>query len=163
MSWTKRQIVEEAFGELALAGYVFDLQPEELQAALRKLDAMVATWTAQGLRLGYAAASSPDESDLDQDSGLQMIAIEAVYLNLAVRLAASKGKVLAASTKMAAKAALDTLESRQASDEVQQQQLPNTMPRGAGARWRNRDNPFMSSPDTAPLQVGDDGGLVFGD
>jgi hypothetical protein len=30
MGWTKRALVTEAFGELALAGYDFDLSPEEL-------------------------------------------------------------------------------------------------------------------------------------
>ena len=59
MSWTKREIVEEAYGELALAGYVFDLDPEEEQAALRKLDTMMAVWDARGVRLGYPLASSP--------------------------------------------------------------------------------------------------------
>ena len=42
--WTKTLLIEEAFGELALAGYVYDLRPEEMQAAGRRLETMMATW-----------------------------------------------------------------------------------------------------------------------
>ena len=43
MGWTKRQFVTQAFEEIGLASYVFDLTPEQLQSALRRLDAM--GWT----------------------------------------------------------------------------------------------------------------------
>ena len=33
MSWTKRQIVEQALEELGLASYVFDMQPEQVESA----------------------------------------------------------------------------------------------------------------------------------
>ena len=36
MSWTKRQIVEQALEELGLASYVFDMQPEQVESAKRK-------------------------------------------------------------------------------------------------------------------------------
>ena len=32
MAWTKRQIVTQAFEEIGLASYVFDLEPEQLRA-----------------------------------------------------------------------------------------------------------------------------------
>src|SRR5689334_941421 len=98
MSWTKRQIVEQAFNELALAGYVFRLRPEELEAALRMLDTMMAEDAAQDVTVGYAFGLTPDSSDLDQDSGLPLFAVSATYLKLAIRLAASKGKSLLPST-----------------------------------------------------------------
>ena len=43
MGWTKRQLVDDAFGTIGLSGYVFNLSPDQKQAALRKLDAMRAT------------------------------------------------------------------------------------------------------------------------
>ena len=118
MSWTKRQIITEAYAELALAGYNFDLQPEELQTALRKLDAMMATWAGRGVEVGYAFGASPDASDLDQDSGLPLVATEAVYLGLAVALAAGMGKTLPRSTTLNAKTAYDGLLSYVANQEV---------------------------------------------
>ena len=33
MSWTKRQYIVDAFEEIGLASYVYDLQPEQLQSA----------------------------------------------------------------------------------------------------------------------------------
>lgn len=162
MGWTKRQLIEDAFGELALAGYVFDLSPEELQAALRRLDTMMATWGSQGLQLGHAASATPDGSDLDQDSGIPLEAVEAVYMGLAVRLAASKGKALASSTLRTAKAAFDALMSRAASADVQEQQLASGTPRGAGRKpWRTIHRPFVPTPDVSPLQGSTDGGLTF--
>lgn len=52
MAYTKRDIVAMAFEEIGLAGYVFDLQPQQLEGALRRLDSMMATWNGKGLRLG---------------------------------------------------------------------------------------------------------------
>jgi len=157
MGWTKRQLVEEAFGELALAGYDFDLQPEEMQAGLRRLDSMMATWLNLGLPLGYAISASQDDSDLDQDSGLQAIANEAVYMGLACRIAASKGKALPASTKINAKQAYDALVLNIAKSQVQEQQLPSGTPQGQGRKpWRTV-NPYFLPPDTSPLRSGGDG------
>lgn len=53
MGWTKRQFVTQAFEEIGLASYVFDLTPEQLDSALRRLDTMIASWNALGIRLGY--------------------------------------------------------------------------------------------------------------
>jgi hypothetical protein len=161
MGWSKRDLVNEAYAELALAGYDFDLSPEEMQFGLRRLDTMMASVFAD-LPLGYAFGTSPSDTDLDQDSGLALFAVEAVYLALAIRIAAGKGKVLATPTKGNAKAAFDALVSRLASEQVQEQQLRTGTPRGAGAKpWRSYGRPFTSTPDTGPLQVADDGGLDF--
>ena len=37
MGMTKRQYVDQAFTEIGLAGYVFDITPEEMNTALRQL------------------------------------------------------------------------------------------------------------------------------
>ena len=42
MGWTKQQLVEQAFEEIGMANYVFDLQVEQLQSAMYQLDAMMA-------------------------------------------------------------------------------------------------------------------------
>lgn len=154
MSWTKKQLVEEAFADLALAGYVFDLTPDELQTALRRMDTMIATWDAKGIRIGYLLPSSPDTSDLDSPSGLPDHAVEAVYLNLAIRIAAGKGKMLPPQTLATAKDALDVLYL--AAAQPRAQQLPGHFPLGAGNR---RVRAFTRRPDTSILQVDDAGNL----
>jgi hypothetical protein len=102
MGWTKRQLIDEAFSELSLQGYEFDITPEEQQTALRRLDTMLATWDGLGIRVGYLLPSSPDDSDPDSDSGLPDYAVETVYLHLAMRIAAGFGKQLSADTKRSA-------------------------------------------------------------
>jgi hypothetical protein len=161
MSWTKGDIVRQAYEELAIAGYVYDLTDDELLAGLRRLDTMMATWASQGLRVSYTANAAPDGSQLTDASGLPLAAVEAVYLGLAVRLAASKGKQLAASTKTTAKAAFDALLARQAAEDVREQQTRSGVPAGAGNKSLGtlRPHPYLTNPDTDPLRISSGGGL----
>jgi hypothetical protein len=156
MSWTKRQIVLEAFDTIGLASYVFDLQPEQLQSALRKLDTMMATWNARGIRLGYPLPSSPQDSDIDQETEVPDSAFEAVYTNLALKIAPSFGKQVAIEVKVSAKQAYDTLLQR-ATAPIQMQ-LPRTMPAGSGRKPWRYDNPFVRTPEK-PVQTGPEGFL----
>jgi len=159
MAWTKRQLVEEAFTEVGYASYVFDLQAEQIQMALRRLDGMLAQWNASGLRLSYPLPGAPGQSDLDQSSNLPDAADEAVYLNLAIRIAPSLGKVVSVDTKMNAKAAHDRLMALAA--QPGEMQMPRTMPAGAGQkRWRYNDDPFVRRP-IEPLLAGPDGPIEF--
>jgi hypothetical protein len=159
VSWTKQQIVEEAFGELALHGFVVDLDPDTLQSGLRRLDTMMAMWDGKGIRLGYPLPSSPDDSNLDDDSNLPDMAVEPVYLNLAVRLSAGYGKQVSPTTSATAKEGYDMLMARAAMPpEVN---FPRSMPAGAGnLPWRRNYNPFLIPPDE-PINAGPDGGIDF--
>lgn len=154
MAWTKQQLIEEAFTELGMAPSVFDLDPEELQTGLRRLDGMMATWEANGIRCGYALPSGPDASDLDDASGIPDTAAEAVYCSLAIRLAPWKGKVVRSETRAAAAEGYAALE--RAAAQPGQQQL-RSIPAGAGNRGRYRQ--FTPAPDTSPLTVNDAGNL----
>lgn len=127
MSWTKRQFVEQAFDELGLASYDFDLQPEQLNSALIKLDAMMATWNALAIKINYPLFA---ESDMDDDTGVLDAANEAIYLNLALRLAGSLGKALTLDQKQNAKEAKDAL--MLSTLNVQEINLPSSLPIGAG-------------------------------
>lgn len=151
--WKKRDLIREAFAELALAGYEFDITPDEEQGALRRLDAMLAMWEARGVRVGYAFPTGPNDSDPDTDSGLPDHAVEPVALNLAVRLAAGYGKALQPSTLANARQGYDTLLWHAARPPAQQ--LPASMPLGAGNRQRAGYRAFFPIPDTSPLQQGE--------
>lgn len=158
MAWTKRQIVNQAFEEIGFANYNFDLDPEQLQSGLRKLDSMMATWNIRGVRIGYPLASTPSGSDLDQDSFLPDWAIEATYKNLSIRIAPSLGKVLSRETKADAKNAYNTL--LMMNTKPKEMQIAN-LPRGAGSKsWRTSDRPFLDKP-TDPLLGGGDGVIDF--
>lgn len=158
MAWTKREFVVQAFSEIGLASYVYDLQPEQLQTALNRLDSMLATWNASGIRLGYPLPSSPSSSDLDQDSAVPDAANEAIYLNLAIRIASSVGKTPPDDLRKNAKDAYDALMAQFAFP--LERQLPRSFPAGAGNKPWRYDNPFLAPP-VDPLTVGGDGPLDF--
>lgn len=154
--WTKRELAQEAFGELALAGFDFDITPEELQGAIRKMDTMLAVWEGKGIRIGYAFPATPSETDPDQESGIPDMAVEPVYMNLAVRLAAGYGKQVTPITRKSAREGYDTLLWRAAYP--QQQQLPSTLPKGQGNKpWTIFTDPFFPGPvdDPLPVESGD--------
>lgn len=160
MSYSKRQIVEQAFNEIGLAGYLFDLSADQMQTAVRQLDAMMATWDAKGIKLGYPIALDPQNIDIDQDSFIPTAAYEAVYLNLGCRIGAGFGKQIPTETKINAKMAFDAIVAIAAFP--REQQLPGTMPAGAGTKpWRRYDDPFVRRPDDGPLTVEPNGQLDF--
>ena len=159
MGYSKRQFVTAAFDEIGLASYVFDLQPEQLQSALNRLDAMMAEWNGKGIRLGYPLPGSPQYSDLDEPSEVPDSANEAIYTNLALKIAPSYGKQVMLETKISAKMAYNTLLSRATTPT--EMQLPGTMPAGAGNKpWRNYDNPFLQRP-VDPVLAGQDGAFEY--
>lgn len=144
MSWTKRQFIEIAFEQIGLASYVFDLQAEQLESALRTLDAMVASWNAKGVKIGYPLPSSPESSSLDTETGVPDACNEAIYLSLAIRLAPTMGKLVSRETKVAARSAMKNLYSLSAiPDEMQITGLPRGQGHKASGR---RENRFLSPP-----------------
>ncbi len=159
MGMTKRQYIEQAFTEIGLAGYIFDLTPEELNSALRQLDSMMAAWNAKGIRLGWPMPSSPQNSDLDDTTEINDAANEAIYCGLAVRIAPTFGKTVMGQTQFFAKQAYDQLLAIAAAP--MERQFPQTMPAGAGNKpWRTYDSPFLRPPQD-PLLSGPDGPIEF--
>lgn len=153
---TKRQIIEDAFGELRLAGYTFDTTAEEQQSAARRLEMMLAAWGARNIRLGYAFAADMSAIDLDAASGIPLMHARAVVCSLAMDMAAGIGKQVHPQTVRAASDGMsDLLAVAARSPSVQ---LP-VMPSGAGNKGHSGAGPFTPAPDLSPLAA--DGGLVF--
>lgn len=145
MGWTKRDFVAQAFEELGLASYIYDIAPEQLESVLRRLDSMMATWNAKGIRVGYPIASSPGNGNLDDETGVSDSCNEAVYLNLAIRIAPSFGKQVPQETKQAAKDSYDALMGKLAMPI--EMQFPNTLPAGSGNRnWQNGNRVYLRAP-----------------
>lgn len=149
MSWTKRQFVTQAFEEIGLAAYVFDLQPEQMDSARIKLDAMMASWASNGVSLNYPLPQNQDGGDLDDDTGVPDFANETIYLNLALKLAPSYGKQISNLTMISAKNAYDQLVRSQIT--VPEMRLPDTMPLGQGNKCYGDDNFVSSTQDNAIL------------
>lgn len=162
MGWTKRDYIEQAFDEVGLAGFIFDLSPEQLQTALRKLDSMMGTWDGKGIQVGWPVTLSPNDSDLDTEVPFMIWANEAIFLNLGIRLASTFGKQVSNEIKTSAKLAYDSVLLM--ASRPREMQFPRTLPSGAGNKpWRIADDPFIRPPDTGPIFIDPNGQLDFGD
>ncbi|MGD2065745.1 MAG: packaged DNA stabilization gp4 family protein [Candidatus Bathyarchaeota archaeon] len=158
MSWTKKDIIESAFDSIGLSGHSFDLQPEEYESALRKLDTMMATWNGKGIRLGYPIPSGPNSSDISDDSFVPDWSLEAIYLNLAIRIAPSFGKMIHPDVKASSKEAYDSMMQRLSTPPEYQ---VSGVPKGQGSKsWRYSDGVFIPEQDQ-PLTDGSNDTLDF--
>ncbi len=146
MAWTKRQLVEKAFEEIGLAAYVFDLSPGQIQSATEKMDMMMALWNKKGIRIGYSFTSTPDPDD---ETEVQDEAAEAIYTNLAKRLAPSIGKTISPETAATAKSSYKELLSLAG---IPPEKKSDRMFRGSGDKpWRKgynyNNSELLPTPD----------------
>lgn len=140
MGWTKRQVVAKAYGVTGVAEANMDT--EELLEGMTSLDAMMASWEGRGMRLGYLASNTPTEGDLGQDTGLPPWAIQAVYLNLGIELAAVNGREVMPDTRALAERALNAVRLR--TRRGAQMKLGPGVPAGGGnRRWRGQTGDFI--------------------
>lgn len=156
MAWTKGDIAKQAFAEMGLAAYVFDLTPDELIGAVQRLDMLMGTLNRRGVRLGYAMSSSAAGADPATDSGLPDEVIEGVVAMLSCRLAPGYGKTVSEDTKATAREARDSMLAKAV--DIPSMQMPPTMPMGAAYK-RRPTRPFYPQPSS--VAAGNDGELVF--
>ncbi|QNX46379.1 packaged DNA stabilization gp4 family protein [Acinetobacter seifertii] len=154
MSWTKRQIIEQAYEELGLAAMFYDLQPEQIENARRKMDTMVAVWSTKNIQVGYPLPSEANSSDVDQETNVPDYAVEALYLNLAIKIAPSHGKTVSPDTKISAKNAYNTLFAKSASNPPKMK-YSCELPSGAGNKScdpfirQHQDNDVLTPDQSA--------------
>lgn len=128
--WTKRQLLDAAFGEAGLAAFFADLSADQIQSAGKRLDAMMAGLNQQGLQIGYNMSSTPGNFDPDQLSGLPDGAYELVMSGLAIRIAPAYGKAISNDTRALYNRALDAMKVRAAFP--QSIAIPKGYPIGVG-------------------------------
>lgn len=149
MSYTKGELVEMAMEEIGIASYEFDISPEQITTALRRLNSMMAEWNARGITLPFPI-SKPGDSSLEE-SNIPDWAIEATITNLGIRLAPSYGKTISMETRITAKQAYTTMCSIFA--KPKESQLPS-MPKGAG--YKSTGSPYTPAPVEQYLESIDD-------
>jgi len=158
MSWTKKEIIEQAFDTIGLASYNFDLEPEQFESALKKLDAMFGTWNGYGIRLAYPTHDTPANSDITSDSEIPDWAFEAAYLNLAIRIAPSYGKAISPDVKQFAKSAYNNILNK--TTQIKEYQIQD-LPRGQGSKyWRYAGSRTLPKADE-PLTDGSNEEIDF--
>lgn len=156
---TKGDLVNAAYEEIALAGYVFDLTPEERNGALWRLERMASAWDARGIRLGYNLLGQL--ATLNDPVGIPDWAEEAFYTNLARRIASTLGKQIHVDTARAAAEGFRTL-CLVTQQSIPQMQMPRHMPIGLGNRRNTKNQQFFAPVDRvttttdAPLEPSGD-------
>jgi hypothetical protein len=155
VSYTKKQFIEAAYKEIGFSS--FDLQPDDYETALFRIDAMIAEWNSNGIRISYPLPGDPEDSVITSRTTSPDAANEAIMLNLAIRLAPRKGKVVPIETTKAATNAHRVLLLK--GTQKITLQMPSTMPRGAGNKpWRSQKENFYRTP-VDPVQTGSEGNL----
>lgn len=127
---TKRLVVGLAFEECRLAGWEFDLTPDELNSALTKMDVLMDEWAVSGINLGYNSPFVPGHGDLEDEIGIPNAALHAVALYLALRVSPQMGKTLSPETRKALSDAMSNLRAMTIS--IPQMRLPRNTPIGSG-------------------------------
>lgn len=145
-SSTKAQIIEMGYEEAGQAGYEFNASANELASGLRKLDALMAEWKADGIDLSYNFPATFGQSDLNEDSGIPDACVNGVAAWLGYRIMPSQGKSPMGPSMGAL--ALAKVSIRAQTLRVPTVQLPDWTPRGAGNGPWSTYYPFvMSSGD----------------
>lgn len=138
---TKRQIVEMAYEECSLAGYEFNVTPEELFSGLRKLDALMARWKVSSKDLGYNFPVVFGGGDLDDVSDIPDGAVEGAAISLAMAIAPAMGKQMSGESRARLTKAMSAISALCA--KRPEQAWSRSTIAGAGNRRWAYGSPFM--------------------
>lgn len=153
----KRDIIDQAYIEMQINSLSSSPTSEEMSIALRKLESMMLAWTNKGLNLGYIKAerfSNPELEELDEDSGISDADYEAVYINLAVKLAPTYGQVPSQLNSFA-----NELYQGLFITELPTQRNNEYMPLGNGDRMGRRTPVYQVGDE--PISVENDGNITI--
>ena len=106
---TRATILSRALGRLAMGDYQFDVTPDERAATRTSLDAMMAEWDAVGITLGYTTSDGDNDAD---DMTTPPWADQAIWSNLALRMAPDFGKMPSPDLKRDARRGMDLVTSK---------------------------------------------------
>lgn len=151
---TKGDIVRQAFQHLRISGLTNKATPEDTQLALQTLESMLLAWTNKGLNLSWNKSDNFVDPDPQEDSGISDADYEAIYVNLAVKLAVPFGKPPTQLDSFARE-----LYAGLFSTELHTQQNNAYMPLGSGNR-RGTCAPVFQQPNE-PIDVENDGNITI--
>ena len=140
---TKQTLVNMAYEECALAGYEFDVSPEELQSALRRLDGLMAEWKVQGIDIGYNAPAAFGQGQLSDWSGVPDWAANVAAMYLALRIAPRMNKSMGPAAQRALASGMVALRAK--TQVVPEISLKPWTPYGAGNKIWSLYYPFVRS------------------
>lgn len=129
---TRATILSRAFARIAITDYVYATTPEERADARVLLDAMLAEWAEAGVDLGHTPSDGTDNDAVAMTTPAW--SDQAVWSNLAVRLAPEFGKTPAGPLLKDARRGYDLCSGK--TQYIPTALLSRTSLRGAGDRYR---------------------------
>lgn len=151
---TKGDIVRQAFQHLRISGLTNKARNEDTQLALQTLESMLLAWTNKGLNLSWNKSPDFVDPDPQEDSGISDADYEAIYVNLAVKLAPAFGKPPTQLDSFARE-----LYAGLFSTVLPTQQNNEYMPLGSGSR-RGAYTPVYQEANE-PIDVENDGNITI--
>lgn len=130
---TKRSLVGQAYVEVALNNWEYDIGPEEMDKALTRLDMLAAELKRRGVDIGYNAPAIIGEGALDDELGCPDEAFFGLAILLAKRLCPSMGKKLSQESREALNDAMKAVRAC-AVQLVPNMRLAHSTPLGSGNR-----------------------------
>lgn len=137
---TKRTIAMMAFEDAALPGYEFEASAEEIVSIIRRLDALMRTLEAAGIRLGYNFPTAIGNSDPNDESGIPDYAVLGISGRLAQDFAPGLAKRMTPDQRRKQAEAWNVITANTCV--VPETRLPRSTPRGSGSHW-NAWFPFV--------------------
>lgn len=150
---TALSTIEDAFAEIRVKKAGVDLQTDEISTAIRKLNGLMTEWDVLGIHLGFRkVASSSDET------GIPDWAENATVTTLAMRLAATFGKLVSQELNLAQNTSFLSMLNRVV--EPVRVHYPGTLPIGSGNdHIEDHQSKFFTDPSFNDLDSVSDGAL----
>lgn len=137
-STTKRMLVEQMFAECGVNGWELDIQPDETDAALTRLDALMWELMGRGIDIGYNFPVGIGQGDIADELGCPDQAFYGLATLGAERLCPTMGKTQSKESRIALNSAMKAVRSA-AVTLVPDMRLARGTPLGAGNRaWPAR-------------------------
>lgn len=150
---TKAQLLDLIFEELGRAGYDFDRQPGEELSALRKVDALLAQWQAQGVHLNYNFPAVFGQSKPTDAMGVPDATLDTIAMWAAMRVAPGIGKTMSAESRKAMADGKAFLFAETAT--IPEMSYPRTTAKGIGWKPWGIWYPFMTDDTSTTIALGD--------
>lgn len=160
---TKAQLLDMIFEELGRASYDLDRTPDEDISALRKVDALMGEWRAQGCDLNYNFPATFGKGKPTDLVGIPDAAMNTVAAWAAFRHAPGIGKTMSAESRKAMADGKSFLFAETAT--IPSMDLPSNTARGIGNKPFSIWRPFspsnlQASLTLAPLVLSDAAAVV---
>ncbi|MEM5405808.1 packaged DNA stabilization gp4 family protein [Paraburkholderia unamae] len=132
---------------------MFDLQPEEIQTGVRRLERYMMMLDGRGIRLSYNAAASASAATANDAIGIPQWAEDCIIPLFALRLAPTIGKQVHPDTRLAARRGLNALLT--GTYTIPTMQMPRHMPIGSGNRRNTKNQQFFAPVDRLTTRYDD--------